>query len=95
VQRFTRAIQKGENWVQTHSAKEIAAVIQPHFPDIDLHMLTQVIGRYQSQDAFASHPFIDKAEYDHLLHIMEEAGELPKKVPYAELIYNPIPKERD
>jgi NitT/TauT family transport system substrate-binding protein len=90
LKRFTQAIQKGENWVQTHTAEEIAAVIQPHFPDIDQDTLRQVIRRYQTQDAFAAHPFIDKAEYDHLLHIMEAAGELPKKVPYTELIYNPI-----
>ena len=39
IQGFTNAIYKGEQWVKTHSAKEIAEVVQDFFPDTELDFL--------------------------------------------------------
>ena len=33
IQRFTAALQKGMDYVQTHSPEEIAEIIQPQFPE--------------------------------------------------------------
>lgn len=86
IKKFTRAIQKGQNWVATHSVEEIADVMKEHFPDTDRDILVRVIDRYKHQGSYATDTIIAEEEYQHLLDIMEQAGELPKKVPYQELV---------
>ena len=49
VEAFTRAIYKGQQWVESHSAAEIAKVIQPQFAETDLDTLTTIVERYQKQ----------------------------------------------
>ena len=39
MQKFTSAIYKGEQYVKTHTAGEVAELIQDFFPDTDLEML--------------------------------------------------------
>lgn len=86
VVRFIRALYQGQQWVATHSAEEVATAIQSHFPDTSREILVRVIQRYQEQQSFASTPFIELAEYNHLLQIMKEAGELPKSIPFSQLV---------
>ncbi|MBD1371801.1 ABC transporter substrate-binding protein [Hazenella sp. IB182357] len=82
LKRFTRAIQKGQSWVKTHSATEIASVIQEDFPDISKENLIQVVDRYKKQASYAEDTIIDEEEYQRMLTIMKEANELPKVIPY-------------
>ncbi|SEN01050.1 ABC transporter substrate-binding protein [Lihuaxuella thermophila] len=93
IKRFTRAVYKGQKWVESHSAAEIADVIQEHFPDTDRSILVRVIERYKSQGSYAVDPVIGEEEYQHLLEIMDQAGELPKRVPYEQLIDTEISRE--
>ncbi|WP_087972745.1 ABC transporter substrate-binding protein [Oceanobacillus rekensis] len=86
VEAFTRAVYKAQQWVQEHSAKEIAEVIEPYFEDTDLEMLASSIDRYKSQGSFATDPILDEEEWDNLKSIMDEAGELPGDVPYDDLV---------
>lgn len=66
--------------------EEIASAIQSYFPDTDRSILIRVIKRYKDQDSYADNPVIDPDEYGHFLRIMSQAGELPKNVPYEQLI---------
>ncbi|SMO37100.1 ABC transporter substrate-binding protein [Melghirimyces algeriensis] len=90
VKRFTRAIHRGQRWVQSHSAEEIADVIQPDFKGTSRDILIKVIHRYKSQNTWASDPLIDRKEYQRMLQIMEQAGELPSSVPYETVIQTNI-----
>jgi NitT/TauT family transport system substrate-binding protein len=93
IRRFTRAVQKGQNWVATHTPEEIAAVIAPQFPDTDHDILVRVIQRYKEQNSYAENTIIDEEEYNRLLTIMYEAGELPAKIPYQKLVDTSFSKE--
>ncbi|SFJ42528.1 ABC transporter substrate-binding protein [Thermoflavimicrobium dichotomicum] len=86
VTRFVRALYQAQKWVQSHSTDEIVDAVTPHFKDIDRSILTSVIERYKSQASWAPDPFIDEKEYNHLLEIMKQAGELPKEVPYQQIV---------
>ncbi|MFD1040174.1 ABC transporter substrate-binding protein [Virgibacillus byunsanensis] len=77
VMKFTKAIYKAQQWVQEHSAEEIAKVIQPYFEDTELDMLAASIDRYKDQGSFATDPILDEEEWNNLKDIMGEAGELP------------------
>ena len=39
MEKFTRAVYKAQQWVETHSSDEIAEAIQSYFPDTDVMYL--------------------------------------------------------
>lgn len=86
VKKFTRAIFKAQQWVDSHSAKEIAQSIKTFFPDIDPEILETAVERYQKQGSFATDPILDVEEWNNLQNIMDEAGELPKPVDHDTLV---------
>ncbi len=86
IEKFTRAIYQAQKWVATHSAEEIAVVIQPYFSDVELKVLTKVVERYKNQDTWATDPLLDEEEYHNLEAVMESAGELKVKVPYEKIV---------
>lgn len=88
VQRFTRAIYKGQRWVQTHSAEEIAQVVAPSFPDTEMDLLTTVVQRYKDIDAWNPDPVMREESFELLQEVMTQAGELSKKAPFDQIINN-------
>ena len=89
---FTRAIQKGLDYTHTHSAREIAEVILDYFPDTSLDDLTKIVERYKSVDSWYSTAYIEEANYNHVLEIIENASELNGEAPYQDLVKNVIKK---
>jgi NitT/TauT family transport system substrate-binding protein len=88
IQKFTNAIYKGQQWVKTHTAKEIAEVIHPHFTDLDVETLTVVMQRYVDINAWRADPFFEKEGFERLMDVMQLAGELDTRAPYDKLIDN-------
>ncbi|WP_273853235.1 ABC transporter substrate-binding protein [Guptibacillus spartinae] len=88
AERFTKALYEAQLWVDTHSSEEIAKSIEPFFQDTDLDLITTVVDRYKSQHSFATNPTLDEEEWNNLQNIMDEAGELPKRVDYSKLVNN-------
>ncbi len=93
IEKFTKAVYKAQIWVQEHSAKEIAEAIAPHFQDTDLSIIETVVDRYKSQGSFATDPILDEEEWNNLQDIMDEAGDLPKRVDYETLVNTDIAKK--
>ena len=46
--------------------------------------------RYQSQESWAPDPIIERPEYEHLLEVMRQAGELPGNIPYEKIVRTDI-----
>ncbi|MFT0801980.1 ABC transporter substrate-binding protein [Bacillus swezeyi] len=90
AEKFTRAIYKAQNWVESHSAKEAAASIQDYFKDTELSIIESSIERYKQQQSFALNPVLDEKEWNQLQAIMDEAGELPKQTSHQELVNTKI-----
>ncbi len=86
IQKFTNAIQKGMDYVNSHTAEEIAKTIQPQFEETPLENITIIVGRYKDQDSWKDDTIFEKASFDLLQNILEEAGELPERVPYEDLV---------
>ncbi|ABW19577.1 ABC transporter substrate-binding protein [Alkaliphilus oremlandii] len=86
IQKFTNAVYKGMQWVHSHSDEEVAKSMQPHFPDADLEILTKVVERYRSIDAWATDPILKEDGLNRLQDVMTEAGELNQKVPYDKIV---------
>ncbi|WP_456277912.1 ABC transporter substrate-binding protein [Bacillus sp. AK128] len=90
VEKFTRAIYKAQQWVETHTAKEIAESISPHFEDTSVELIETVVERYKEQGSFATNPVLDEDEWLNLQTIMNEAGELPTEVDHGILVNTEI-----
>ena len=86
IQGFTNAIQKGMDYVQTHTPEEIGAVIAPQFKETDLDTITTIITRYYDQDTWKENLIFREESFDLLQDILEEAGELTTRAPYEDLV---------
>lgn len=86
TQSFTNALQKGMDYVQSHSPEEIAQVISPQFPETDMDTLTTIVKRYYEQDTWKENLVFEKDSFELLQDILESAGELEKRVDYEQLV---------
>ncbi|MEG1495211.1 MAG: ABC transporter substrate-binding protein [Bacilli bacterium] len=87
IRKFNKAIQKGLNYVHSHTDEDVANSIVNFFPDTSKNDLTKVIKRYRSVDSWPTDTKFDKESFDHLQEIMIASGELLTSVPYKDLIY--------
>lgn len=88
IRDFTNAIQKGLDFVHSHSDKEIAEIIVKQFPDTSLDDLESAIKRYREIDAWPTTTNFSKESFNHLQDIMLDYGAIDKNVSYEQLIYN-------
>ena len=86
IQAFTDALQKGMDYVQTHTPEEIAEVIAPQFAETELSTITTIITRYYEQDTWKSNLIFEQDSFDLLQDILESAGELAERAPYEKLV---------
>ena len=87
IEKFTRAIQKGLDFVHNHSDEEVAKAILDFFPDTSLTDLTGVMERYRSIEAWPTTTTFSSESFYHLQDIMMAANELDSTVKYEDLIY--------
>ena len=86
MQKFTDALQKGMDYVQSHTPEKIAEVIEPQFPETDLDTITAIVKRYYDQDTWKENLVFGQDGFELLQDILEDAGELKERTPYAELV---------
>ncbi|MGL4572360.1 MAG: ABC transporter substrate-binding protein [Clostridium sp.] len=70
IEKFTRAIYKGQTWFINHSSEEIADSISSFFPGTDKAIMVSVIDNYKKIDALASNPTITEEGLNHLMDII-------------------------
>jgi len=88
IQNFTNAIYKGQQWTESHSAREIAELVKDFFPDSDIDMLESSIQRYKDIDAWNNSPVLTEEAFNKLQDVMEEAGELKTRAKYSDVVNN-------
>ncbi len=93
IQSFTNAIQKGLDYVNSHTSSEIAEAIAPQFQETDIATLTKIVERYKSQDTWKGDTIFEKQSFDLLKDILTEAGELDAEVPYDKLVTTDFSKK--
>ena len=86
IQAFTNAIQKGLDYVGSHTPAEIADIIQPQFAETDNNKLIAIIDRYAAQDTWKEDCVFTEKSFTLLQNILDQAGELTKRIDYDTLI---------
>lgn len=92
IKGFTKAIQKGLDYVHKHTDQEIAEIILDYFPDTSLNNLTKIVKRYRNIDSWFASTYVEEENFNHIQKVMESAGELDKKAPFSELVDNTYSK---
>lgn len=87
IKNFTKAIQKGLNFVHENDSKTIAEIIIKEFPDTSLEDLIITIDQYKKTDTWPTTTEFTEESFDHMQNIMINADQLDKKVDYNDLIY--------
>jgi NitT/TauT family transport system substrate-binding protein len=93
IQSFTNAIQKGIDYVSTHTPEEIAEVIQPQFKETEREKLVLIVTRYYEQDTWKDNLVFEEESLTLLQDILDDAGQLTKRVPYDEIITTEFAKK--
>lgn len=88
IEGFTKAIQKGLDYVFNHTDEEIAEVITSYFPDTSKNDLVKIIKRYRDNDSWYKTTYITENDFNHIQEIMKSAGELDTFAPYNDLVTN-------
>ncbi|MGN0398103.1 MAG: ABC transporter substrate-binding protein [Candidatus Fimimorpha sp.] len=93
LQEFTNAIQKGLDYVNSHSADEIASVIAPQFSETDEKTIAIIVERYKNQDTWKENTIFEKESFELLQTILKEGNELKQTVPYSKLVTTDYSKQ--
>jgi NitT/TauT family transport system substrate-binding protein len=93
IQSFVNALQKGLEYVKTHTPKEIAKIIAPQFAETDMDDLITIVDRYYQQDTWKDNMIFEEESFDLLQNILEESDVLESRVPYADLVNTEFAKE--
>ena len=83
---FVRGIQKGLDYVNSHTSEEIAQIIQPQFSETDFDTLKTIVERYHNQDTWKTDTIFTEEAFELLQNILDEAGVLEKRVDYDVLV---------
>lgn len=86
IQGFTNALQRGMEYVNSHSSEDIAKVIAPQFPDTDADTIAVIVERYKSQDTWKNDLVFSKDSFTLLQDILHEAGVIKEYAPYSDLV---------
>ena len=93
IQKFTNAIYKGQLWVNSHTAKEIAELIHPHFSENSIEDLEIMVERYHEQDTWKNDPVFSKDGFELLQDIMEYGEQLSQRIDFNEFINTSFAEE--
>lgn len=93
IQGFTNALQKGMDYVQTHTPKDIAKIIAPQFEETDLETVTTIVTRYYNQDTWKENLIFEKNSFELLQDILEDSGELTKRAIYEDIVTTKFAKD--
>ncbi len=82
---FTRAYRKTRLYLNQESAKELARIEKPYFPDIDEEALERCIETYQMLGCWSPHVEITPAAYEVILDVFEHFGTLKERYDYDQV----------
>ena len=86
IKSFTKAIDKGLEFVKNNDEMKIAKSIYKQFPDLSLNDLSTIIKRYKDADSFLDSSYIEEKLLINLENLLIDNNLLKDYVPYNDLI---------
>jgi len=90
INKFTRAIYKGQLWVSEKTDAEVAKSIKSFFPGTDEDILISVIKNYREINAFSPTPQLNEDNMTRLMDIIQSYNSelLPDRPPFKTIVTN-------
>jgi NitT/TauT family transport system substrate-binding protein len=88
LKRFTKAINKGLEYVQVHNEDEIASSIKNQFKNSDINDLKEMIKRYKENDCWLKDSYVSEKLFTNLEDFLKENKLIKENVPYDDLVQN-------
>jgi NitT/TauT family transport system substrate-binding protein len=79
IEKFTRAIYKGQLWVLNNKDEDVAKAIKSFFPGTDDDIIVQVIKNYKEIEAYSKTPALKEEDMNRLMDIIQSYD--PKLLP--------------
>ena len=92
IENFTKAINKGLEYVHNNSSEDVAKTILEFFPDTSLVSLTEIVDSYKNIDSWFETTYINEDDFKLVQDIMMNANFLEEYVPYNKLVDNTFNK---
>ncbi len=86
IKSFTKAINKGLEFVKNNDEMKIAKSIYKQFPDLSLNDLSTIVKRYKDADSFLDSSYIEEKLLVNLENLLIDNNLLKDYVPYNDLI---------
>lgn len=86
IKSFTKAIDKGLEFVKNNDEMKIAKSIYKQFPDLSLNDLSTIVKRYKDADSFLDSSYIEEKLLINLENLLIDNNLLKDYVPYNDLI---------
>ena len=95
IEKFTRAIYKGQQWFQSHSTEEIADSIISFFPGTDKDIIVSVVKNYKEINAIATKPSIEEEDLTRLMDVIEsyDSSLLTDRPSFEKIVSNSFSEE--
>lgn len=86
IEKFLRAVYKGQQFVQKATDEEVAQAIVKFFPDTSVESLVMVAESYREIDAWMDTPVMKEDAFNRLQDIIIQAGVLEDKVDFESVV---------
>lgn len=90
IESFTRAVYKAVKYVESESIDNVAECLVGQFPSTSLQSIIDSINSYKKIDAWKKNMSMLKGDFNRLMDIMSNAGELEKRADFSELVNNTV-----
>lgn len=93
VKSFLKAIKKAFEFIGTHKDKEVAEAIVKQFPSTTIKSLQKSVESYRKINAWKTNMQPTEESFTRLQDIMENSGELAKRISYGDIVNLKYAKE--
>ncbi len=93
LKSFMKALKKAYEFIDANTELKVAEAIVKQFPSTTITSIETSIKSYKNINAWTTNLQATESSFTRLQDIMDNAGELPKRTPFSDLVDNTIAKE--
>ena len=88
VEGFLRAVSRAYNYLISATDHEIIDALKPSFSTTTDEIIVSAVRNYIDFDMWKSTPVMNKADFERLQDVMQNAGELQKRINFEDVVNN-------
>ena len=88
VEGFLRAVTRAYNYLISATDQEIIDALKPSFSTTTDEIIVSAVRNYIDFDMWKSTPVMNKADFERLQDVMQNAGELQKRINFKDVVNN-------